>query len=62
MNDETFGAIVNDGKVTNIIVIAEGHDLFNHNPNWVFIGKNENNVAIDWNYDGSVFTPPVTEK
>jgi hypothetical protein len=57
MSDETFCAIVDDGKVVNIIVIAEGHDLFNHNPNWVFIGKNDNRIAIGWTYDGITFAP-----
>ena len=42
-------AVVEDGKVVNVIVVDGEH------PSWIICGDD---VAIGWAYDGSEFTPP----
>lgn len=58
MSNETFCAVISDGKVSNILVVELGSSVLAKNPDWVFIGENLQRVAIGWSYDGNVFSPP----
>lgn len=58
MITETFAAVVNDGKVTNLVVVSANASVLSKNSNWIYLGENLQKVAIGWSYNGSEFLPP----
>jgi hypothetical protein len=58
MSTETFAAVVNNGKVINMVVVAASASVLAKNPNWIYLGSNSQKVAIGWSYNGTEFTPP----
>lgn len=58
MSTENFCAIVDAGKVVNIIVVEPNSSILAKNPEWIFIGQNPQDVGIGWTYNGVSFSPP----
>jgi hypothetical protein len=58
MSTETFAAVVDNGKVVNMVVVEANASVLAKNPSWIFIDTNPQKVAIGWSYDGVNFIPP----
>jgi len=58
MSTENFCVLIENGKVSNIIVVVPDSPFLIKYPEWVFIGENPQGVAIGWDYDGGQFIPP----
>jgi len=59
MNKETFCAVIENGKVVNVVVVEPNHPVISKNPNWVFIGENPDSISPKWTYDGTNFQAPT---
>jgi hypothetical protein len=58
MSAETFAAVIESGKVVNMVVVAADSPLLTKNSNWVFVGENPQKVGIGWGYNGTIFIAP----